>query len=67
MLRTPPLNIIGSSRVNTLLGLALRLAFASSLSSFYKNSYDASIRISSVYMPTIPKVSLIVVISRHRS
>jgi hypothetical protein len=67
MLRTPLLNMIGSSDVRVVFGLARRFAYVSSLSSFYENSSEASMRVSSVYMPTIPKASLVVIIKRYRS
>jgi hypothetical protein len=67
MLRTPPLNMIGSSDVRVVFGLARRFAYVSSLSFFCENSSEASIRVLLVYIPTIPKASLVVVIRRHGS
>jgi hypothetical protein len=66
MLRTSLLNIISSSDVRVVFGLARRFAYISSLSFFCENSSEASIRVSLVYMPTIPKAFLVVVIRRHR-
>jgi hypothetical protein len=57
--------MIGLSDVRVVFGLAYRFACVSSLFSFYKNSSEASIRVSLVYMPTILKASLVVVIRRH--
>jgi hypothetical protein len=59
--------MIGSSDVRVVFGLARRFAYVSSLSSFYKNSSEASIRVLLVCIPTIPKASLVVVIKRHES
>jgi len=59
--------MIGSSDVRVVFGLARRFAYVSLLSSFCENSSEASMRVSSVYIPTIPKASLVVVIKRYRS
>jgi hypothetical protein len=67
MLRTPLLKIISSSDVRVVFGLARRFAYISSLSFFYENSLEASIRVLLVCMPTIPKASLVIVIRRHGS
>jgi hypothetical protein len=66
MLNTPPLNIISSFRVSMVLSLALKLAFASSLSSFCENSLDASMRVSLVYIPTTAKASVVVVVIKRQ-
>jgi len=48
------------------LGLALKLAFISSLSSFYENSLDVNIRVSSVYIPTIAKALIVIVVIKRQ-
>jgi hypothetical protein len=66
MLNTPLLNIISSFRVSMVLGLTLKLAFISSLSSFYENSLDVNIRVSSVYIPTIAKALIVIVVIKRQ-
>ena len=64
---THPLNIKLEVDDSSFLGLVLKLAFYSSLSSRVVNSFDPRNRVLSICMLIIPNISFSVVISRQGS